>query len=127
MAIYFSILQERSTKQPLAAQQNGTPQGNATTTTPAPATPATPGSPHAQQPPYTLTIIAKAGYRTLTSKKEKKKKRRRAASAGRKRAPSPASNRLLLWLVISTMAWLAFEWIRVRILTHSLGDRVLLY
>jgi predicted PurR-regulated permease PerM len=72
---------------------------------------ATAPQPQLQQP-FALTVYAKAGLRTLTSRKERKKRRKRAASAVRKHSPSPASNKLLSTLVILTIAWALIEWIR---------------
>ena len=77
-----------------------------------PRRPATAPLPQLQQP-YALTVYAKAGLRTFTSRKERKKRRKRAASAVRKQSPSPASNKLLSALVVLTIAWALVEWIRV--------------
>jgi predicted PurR-regulated permease PerM len=73
--------------------------------------PATAPQPQLQQP-YALTVYAKAGLRTFTSRKERKKRRKRAASAVRKHSPIPASNKLLTALVVLTIAWTLIEWIR---------------
>lgn len=88
-------------------QQNGAAAGAGGS----PRHPTTAPQPQLQQP-YALTVYAKAGLRTFTSRKERKKRRKRAASAVRKPSPIPASNRLVTALVVLTIVWALVEWIR---------------
>lgn len=111
--VFLPLKQERGSKKLVASKQDGTQTNNGASTPSSPRTPALLTSPLSQVQPYTLTVIAQAGYRTFTARKEKKKKKKGAASAGRKRATTPASNVILLSLVIATLAWLAAEWIWV--------------
>jgi len=73
--------------------------------------PATAPQPQPQQP-YALTVYAKAGLRTFTSRKDRKKRKKRAASAVKKHSPVPASSKLVTALVVLTVAWALIEWIR---------------